>query len=253
LKPIDVVIAHGSDHGALNLARHLSGSPLGRSVLLLRPETLAIARWSHALDRGGRAHTRLTLPDGLQLEGRDIGVLINRIQCLTAPRFRQASAKDRDYADMELQALVTSWLGELADRVVPSLRHHPWLIPSITHLCWAEAALEAGLPIASHHRRATGGLIRSPLHRDEDTPGASPAGNVLVAGEHFGGSLAGSFGKGCLAVARRLAFPLLLFRFEDLGAGPAVREVSLFPPLREPWEVKLVSRMVGSMATARES
>jgi len=248
LKPIDVVIAHGSDHGALHLARHLSGRPLGRSVLLLRPETLAMARWSHALDRGGRAQTRLTLPDGLPLEGGDIGVLINRIQCLTAPRFRQASAKDRDYADMELQALVTSWLGELADRVVPSLRSYPWLIPTISHLNWAEAALEAGLPITNSQRRVTGGLNRSPLHRDEDSKRASAAGQVLVAGEHLGGSLADCFGKGCLAVARSLALPLLLFRFEDRGAGPALMDVNLFPPLREPWEVQLVGQMVESMA-----
>lgn len=248
MKPIDVVIAHGSDHGALHLARHLASHPLGRNVLLLRPETLAMARWSHALDSGGRAHTRLTLPDGLRLEGKDIGVLINRIQCLTAPLFRQASAKDRDYADMELQALVTSWLGELGDRVVPSLRRYPWLIPSITHLNWAEAALEAGLPIANTQRRVTGGPIHSHFHHDENIKRASLAGQVLVAGEYLGGSLADCFGKGCLAVARRLGLPLLLFRFEDRGAGPALRDVSLFPPMREPWEVQLAGRMVESMA-----
>ena len=240
-------MAHGSDRGALHLARHLAGRPQGRSVLLLRPETLAMARWSQALDRGGRAHTRLTLSDGMRLEGGSIGVLINRSQCLTAAHFRQASAKDRDYADMELQALVTSWLGELADRVVPSLRRHPWLIPSITHLHWAAAALEAGLPIANGQRRVNGGWIRTPLPHDAHHQSASPAGDVLVAGEHLGGLLAERFGKGCLAVARRLELPLLLFRFEDRGAGPALGEVSLFPPLREAWEVTLVSRMVDSM------
>jgi len=247
LKPIDVVIAHGSDHGALHLARHLSGRSPGRSVLLLRPETLAMARWSHGLDRGGRAHTRLTLPDGLALEGGDIGVLINRIQWLTAPRFRRASAKDRDYADMELQALVTSWLGELADRVVPSLRRYPWLIPSITQLNWAEAALEAGLPIANGQRRLSGGSSRSALHRDQDSKRAIPSGQVLIAGEHLGGSLAGCFGKGCVAVAQSLGLPLLLFQFEDRGAGPSLGEVSLYPLLREPWEVQLVGQMVESM------
>lgn len=252
MRRLKVVIAHASDHGARRLARALIEREPGGRVMLLQPETLAMAQWRQSIDATGRCRTQLGLPNGLQLDSSVIGIVLNRIRWLTAPRFRGASAKDRDYADMELQALVTSWLAELSDRVIPSVQRHPWLVPTIAPLTWATAAAAAGLPIADPRRGMPAiGAHQDWQHRVAPRP-PTAWGEVLVAGQDQAGTLAHSYGRQCLAMAAELDYPILQLRFEEQDHGPVLRDVSPIPTLLEAWQVRLVSRMLSRVATERD-
>jgi len=258
-----LVLAHAADAGAASVAARLAELCGRERVRRLTPEALGLARWSHRVDARGRASTTLVSPRSAPVRSADLALVLSRLRTLPAPRFQRASARNRDYADSELQALVSSWLFELGERVVPSLRRHPWLVPMLPVLHWAGAAAVAGIPVA----RAT--ALSAPVaavERSRDCacatassrrPGAlegeavAPAGTVLVAGPRAAGELAASLGTACVAAAERLALPLLEFRFARVGARPTLVHVEPFPALREPWEVETVSRWLHASVEGR--
>lgn len=68
--------------------------------------TLA-ASWSHT-QSDGRVHTLVELPEGRRIDSDTVGAVLNRARYAPAPPFPRA--RDREYALMEMFALLVSWL-----------------------------------------------------------------------------------------------------------------------------------------------
>jgi hypothetical protein len=234
-----LILAHAGDQGAQLVAAQLAAHIGPEGVSVLRPEMLGVARWSHRVNRDGGTVTRIDLRSGVQLASGSIGAVLNRIRHLALPQFRNASPKDRDYANMELQAVVASWLTELGSRAVHSVRHHSSLSPAIPRLRWASAAARAGIRVA---------------RPSVDGTQARTEGTVLVAGQHTGGTLAHRFGAPCRAAADALGFTLLEFTFvgpDNASGEVALADVTPFPALVEEWAALMTARLLLSISGPR--
>lgn len=274
-----VLLAHPNDVGAHAVARVLAGRS-GPAPLVLAPERLSGFHWAHRVGPDGRADTRLA-GDGLVLATSDVACLLNRTEHVTVPRFVRASARDRDYATMELQALVASWLAGLGSRVVnPSTAMMADAGPASPRQ-WLALAARHGLPtsptaVATSSRalpaealgagavRPLGPWVpvgtpttgRVPVEVGPPTagPGAASQVGVLVADGRAVGPLATRFGGACVAVAAEAGCRLVAFRFgvgdgDDEGAlAPILREVVSRPALREPWQVAVVADLLADLA-----
>ena len=199
---------------------------------------------------GGRTFTRLTLPGGRQPLGPGFLAVLNRVRYLPAARFHTASARDRDYASAELQALVASWLGSLGELVVQPVRTHPWVTPWLSRLRWVSAAVAAGLPLAEER------LTCPPPASLPVATGVEPAEEghvctVLVAGGVVRGALADRYGEECLAAACAMGFPLLEFRFALRGDGPCLVHVDPLPELRDAWAAAMVADHLRALAAGQ--
>jgi hypothetical protein len=245
-----VILAHATDRGAEAVGRWLSGRTGSPPVRIVRPETLGLAKWSHRVDSGGRAATRVEWSNTQPLEDSSVGAVLNRIRYLPVARFRRASAKDRDYAGAELEAVVASWLAGLGERVVHVVRRHPWVTPVLPLQHWAAAAAGFRLPVAPGVIMSSARALRWQARRDQGPAPAGdvPAGTVLVAGREVGGTLAGRYGPRCLDTARRLGFPLLEFGFATRAGELVLIDVNPLPSLAEPWATELAGRLLQCIA-----
>lgn len=229
-----LVLAHGSDAGAASVAasvRNLLGGAV--EVWCVRPESLALAAWSHTVDAHGWAHTRLVLPGRPALHSGQIRAVFNRIRHLPVPQCSQAPPKDRDDAARELQALVLSWLAACGDCVVQPLRSQLRLTPQLPLLHWASAAARCGLPVAV---------------RDADRVAEPWDATVLVVGSVTTGVLAGRLGVACVATAQNLGFTLLEFRFKRVPDGAVLVDVSPHPALSDLEDIDAVARWLVELA-----
>jgi hypothetical protein len=253
-----LILAHAADAGAELVAASAIRRYGAHAVRILRPEVLSLASWSHRVDSHGRATTRLTWPNREAIEDDGVSAVLNRIRYLPVPRFHRAPAKDRDYASLEMQALVASWLSGFGARVVHVVRAHPWLTPALPRQHWSAAAAACGLPVArctiSSSSRAFGLHFRrmpqEPCESDAESVTSSAAAfcKVLVAGTRMGGRLSSTFGPACARVARTLGFPLLEFRFTIAQGTTTLVEVDPFPSLLEPWAQELVVDLMASLS-----
>jgi hypothetical protein len=239
-----LVLAHATDAGAASVAAWL-GREVGADIVrTVRPEALSLARWTHHIDAYGHASTRVVLPNAKPLVSAEVGAVLHRIRYLPMPGFSRASAKDRDYAAAELQAVVAGWLTGFGGRAIHSVRRHPWVSPMLPLQHWAKAAAACGLPVAartidsSPRVRGTEGRITS--SENADPAEGAAAGTVLVAGGDLGGAVVDKYGARCLAAARLLGFSLLEFRFTDEG----LVHVDPLPLLAEPWAAALTGRLL---------
>jgi len=246
-----VVLADANDRGASLVASRVARRIGGRRVRLLRPEELALARWSQRITSDGRASTRLTFRDTETIDGNQVQILLNRVRLLEPVSFRRASPKDRDYAAAELHAVVASWLAELGDRAVPSARLHPWVVPPLSELQWRCAAAEVDLPLAALRvANAPKFAPRSGVGHDADVhapavpPDAPTAGTILVAGRRTTGFGSPRIKSACRALGERLGYPLLECRFTPAEPGPVLCSVDPRPSLEQPWAAETAARFI---------
>ena len=123
---------HGPDQVKLVLAEELAYSPY----------------WKHYLE-DGKVTTELRLRDGAALNSECIGVVFNRLLAPILPYF--ASAKDQNYAVMEMYALYLSWLSSLPCPVVNKASSIGLGIQTRSHAEWLLLAGQAGLPVRGFH------------------------------------------------------------------------------------------------------
>ena len=251
-----VILAHATDSGAESVAACLVCKFGSRAVRIVRPETLSLASWSHRVNSNGRATTRLTLPNAEPIDDGRVAAVLNRIRYLPVPRFHRSSTKDRDYACVEMQALVASWLAGFGTRVVHVVREHPWVTPVLPLQHWAQSAAACGLPVAVRTISSSPRALRVRSRRVLREPHAgAPArsqiasgGTVLVAGNRANGHFSAMFGPQCLHAARVLGFPLLEFRFSSDENGTVLTTVDPLPSLVEPWAAALTVDLLESIA-----
>jgi hypothetical protein len=225
-----MILAHPLDGGAQAVAGLLA-PVLGERLTVLHPEWLGQAQWSHRLDERGSARTSLRWHGGHRLDGRQIGLLWNRIRLLPQAAFRASSARDRDYAGAELQALVASWLAELGEHVEPQMRRHACVTPVLHHLHWTGVASRCGLVLAAGPSTPEDwpedfSVLRTPMELWGPLRHAWPA----------------AFTRACHAMAGELGFALLSLGFRGTPAAPLLCRVDAHPALPSPGEVQAVAR-----------
>ena len=274
-----VVLAHGHDAGARRLVRHLAAR--AAAPFVLRPEQLATARWSHRVDGGGTARTTLTLATGAVLGPGDVGCLLNRIDALPVRRFERSTPRDRDYAAMELQALVASWLAGLGDRVVNPVTARATDAGPTSNRLWLARAAARGLPVARSLVATSARLVTAagapgdpplrPLGPWVPKSGRASTGrvpveaawseddggdHVVVAGDRTTGPLAPRFGAACAAVASESGCRLVGFRFAGDGRGEdgwALRRVTTRPALDRDEALAAAADLMASIAAFGEA
>lgn len=232
-----IILAHALDGGAQGVA-NLLAPVLGQRLTLLRPEWLGQARWSQQLSERGKSRTVLHLHGGHRLDSGQIGLVWNRIRLLPQGAFRTSSARDRDYAGAELQALVASWLAELGERVEPPMRHHACVAPVLHLLQWTAVASRCGLGLATAPSVPEDfSVLRTPM----ELCGAPTHGWPTT------------FPRACHAMARELGFALLSLGFHRRRGEPLLCRVDAHPALTTRGEVQAVARWLSHRADLAEN
>ena len=113
-----LVLAHPTDETALAVASLLRQRHGEFAVEWRSPEELQCSsRWDHRVSAAG-VKTEIRLQDGSLLAGNAPSVIFNRIGFVDPPQFFRAAPADRDYARMEMFALLLSWLTDPGCAVV---------------------------------------------------------------------------------------------------------------------------------------
>jgi len=143
------VLAHANDETALAVAALLRERHGGHAVAFRTvDEVLAAPCWDHRISASG-VMTEIRMHDGVRIGGRASSVIFNRVGFVEPPNFHNAAPADRDYARMELLALLLSWLADPGCPVVN--RPAPGGLSGAMHrpLMWSRLAQVAGLtPLA---------------------------------------------------------------------------------------------------------
>jgi hypothetical protein len=112
-----LILAHPSDTTSIRVASLLRRRHGVAAVHLKSADEIALApRWRHGIDASG-ARTELGLHDGFNIAG-DMPAILNRLSYVDPAQFANAPEADREYARMEMFALMLSWLASTALRVV---------------------------------------------------------------------------------------------------------------------------------------
>jgi hypothetical protein len=222
-----LILAHPGDATAtLVAARLLQRYPPKETKLVFLDEIIFAPHWAHTLN-GGRPRTVLRLHDGAAIQNDQIGIVFNRLRYVDMPHFQTSDKIDREYAVMEMFALLLSWLKASACPVISPVSPQSLAGPSHSTLAWQNLAGKAGLPTA--RMRLTSSLRRYSRADLVACPAGAPTlGNVpawlieplgdqvaqaLVVGDQVLGNLPGHLIPGCLKLASLSGIQLLLIHF----------------------------------------
>ncbi|MDX3570982.1 hypothetical protein [Streptomyces sp. ID05-47C] len=267
-----LLLAAPGDGGAAAVARALSDRGGHGGVLTLMPADLARARWSHRVNGGGEASTRITLPTGQVLNDRSIGAVLHRLPGLpfTGGAANGPRAKDALYTHSERQALVASWLLSLAPRVIGLISACGTAHGTVSRTTALVHAEQCGLPVARRGGATRAGLVGRPAPGEQHVPRlAWPGGpgspvpvdvlpqapaayrdTLLVAGDRLIGSRAGEYGERCQRLADALGTRYFELRFTSRATGTVVTDVHLCPRLDDPLHVEATASFL--VATAEQ-
>lgn len=118
-------------------------------------EIVLAPSWRHQIE-DGHARTELLLHYGSEICSDRIGVVFNRLRDVGMPNFTASKREDRDYATMEMFALLLSWLSALPCPVVNS--------PSPQGLAGATRHPALWLAMAEYGLRRARGVLPTPLY-----------------------------------------------------------------------------------------
>jgi hypothetical protein len=172
-----LILAHPGDATATSVAARLLRRHPSKDTKLVSLDAIVLAtRWVHMLN-GSQTGTALTLHDGTIIRSNEIGVVFNRLQYVDMPHFARSSPEDREYAVMEMFALLLSWMKALRCPIVSPLSPRSLGGPIHSSLAWQYLAGKAGLPTA--RIRMTSSLRRYSVPGLVVYPAASvPTGNI---------------------------------------------------------------------------
>ena len=236
-----LVLAHPQDETALRVYCALRARYAPGRVRLISSDELVLApKWVHRVDADAAA-TELSLANGERLDSGAATLVFNRIRYVSMPHFARARPADRDYAVMEMHALLRSWLSSLpcpvVNRATPSgLYGAERTVPE-----WLALAGRAGLPVrgfrftTSPRRWPVSGYLpyaageggsgaplhpalvgRSPVLYLEPTSGELR--RVLVAGRHVAGDVPDHLKEACRRLRELSGSDLIECRFERSAA-----------------------------------
>ncbi|HEV7473873.1 MAG TPA: hypothetical protein VGN90_07480 [Pyrinomonadaceae bacterium] len=217
-------------------ARLLRLYPSTDTKLVSLNEILLAPRWMHLLI-GSQTESTLTLHDGTTIHGDEIGVVFNRLQYVDMPHFAASAAEDREYAIMEMFALLLSWLKALRCPIVSRVSPKSLGGPTHSVLAWQYLAAKAGLPTArlrltsSLRRYSVPGLVVHPVSHEQtgNIPAwlVEPMGqqtlSVMVVGERVIGAVPAELVAACIKLASLSGIDVLLIHFATTLDGGAWR------------------------------
>ena len=199
-----LILAHEGDESAIRVAARLHQRHGSKAVRLTSLDEIVFASdWQHRLD-SRNTETTLALHDGTVIRSDDVQVVFNRLRWLDTPFFTSSPKQDREYAVMEMFALIVSWLNSLPCPVVNSVSPRGLGAPDYSPLAWHYLAGKAGLPTS--RIRLTSSTRRYPL-RELGTrangpinvpawlmePTSDQLAHVCVVGNHITSDLADDF------------------------------------------------------------
>jgi hypothetical protein len=142
-----LVLAHIGDDTAAEVALRLRRRVGPARVRVVTPEELVLApSWAHVIDGSG-VRTRIRLASGEVIGEPGPLAVFNRLRFVTPIQFDGAATADREYATMELHALVLSWLASMGCPVVNRPSPRGLGGDDRTTLEWLRLASRAGLPV----------------------------------------------------------------------------------------------------------
>jgi hypothetical protein len=270
-----LILAHAGDEMAVRVAATLLGRHSPTDVKLVSAGEIVFApRWVHALGEGPVA-SWVTLHDGTVIGGESPALVFNRLRGVEMPQFAAASPADREYAVMEMLALVLSWLKSLVCPVInaPSPQGLGGQVRGA--LAWQLLAAKSGLPTLPLRLTSSSRRYHAPdlIFHPADSLGAAlsaggrlPPGNVpaqfagpvgsaamsvLIAGRRVVGRVPPELVNGCLELARRANTEILLAHFAsavDAPFGWVFTSADPMPVLTGPAETSAIVELLESRA-----
>jgi hypothetical protein len=158
-----LVLAHAADQTASAVASALRQRHGASAVEWRSPEELVCAaQWDHRVSAAG-VKTEIRMGDGSFLAGNAPSVVFNRTGFVDPPQFIGAATADRDYARMEMFALLLSWLASPGCPVINRPAPNALAGSAYRPPMWHRLAQIAGLTTVS--LMATSSTRRFPVDR----------------------------------------------------------------------------------------
>jgi hypothetical protein len=231
-----LILAHHSDDTAIRVTGLLQNRhPHTQVKLILSDDIVQAPKWTHHVTTG-TVNTELRLRDGARLSSDEIGIVFNRLRHVDMPHFAATKIEDREYAVMEMFALLVSWLAGLRCPIINPVSP-VGLGDSVRHpATWQILASRAGLPAlqfrmtSSRRRFPAPGLVILPGTVKETTIAftrpawlAEPVGeshrSVLVVGDHLCGNPPPGLVSPCRHLAKLSGLPLMAMHFSQSLQG----------------------------------
>ena len=243
-----LILANLGDTTPVHVAARLRRRHRPADVRLVAAEELIFApRWTHRLfdSPGGNG---LTLHDGTAIRSDSVQVVFNRLGQLSMPHFGASPAADRDYALMEMSALLLSWLSSFSCPVIN--RPAPQGLAGVPRswLGWMTLAGKTGLsPAPARLEWPVGSSGPS-------VPAAFPDGirfQVLVAGSRVVGHCESGLAARCVVLAKAANCELLrlyFVRLEQSRPACILTGADPLPPLVCDAELDAVAALLESRA-----
>ena len=276
-----LILANYNDQLAHRVYELLCNKHGAQSIRFLTSDDLAITtRWV-LHHEGSKVRTELRWSDG-GISSDSISAVFNRLRFVSVPHFLEAETADREYAVMEMHALLLSWLASLECVVInrPNPRSLGGALRGPAE--WLLLAGRTGLP--SRGMRFTSSARRFPLQQYEPLVPADGAGllgetaltptirsilgnapvhfmepisaerrRVLVIGdETYGADVPASLRQGCVELARLADTTLVEFTFAKKNTEDdwAFCSAELYPTELDGSEVEQLVRLLETEAKA---
>lgn len=258
-----LVLAHPEDTTALRVTAALRRRVGVEKVRLVSAESLALApSWRHRLNtrraRSGspgkekaldlQVESQVRLANGEELT-EEVKVVFNRLCYAVLPQFEQAGEVDRNYAAIEMFALLLSWLASLQSAGVPMINP-----PSTRGLGaqrrsrfeWLALAGQAGMPAVDLHLKFE---PESPDSAGYRLPSLNISSRALAAGKRLLFDSPETLRQPGLEQAiQRMqelcACPLLELTFARQDDEWRLFEANAFPTARTSLEIEAISEML---------
>ncbi|ORA24393.1 hypothetical protein [Mycobacterium aquaticum] len=154
-----VIVADPGDAGAAAVASATAALRADLRVTVASPASLSGAAWTHTVDRGGAATTKIALPGGRRIDSTEVAAVLVRSEAVPVPRFAKSTTADRNYAAGEFRALMVSWLRSLGPRVINGVDGMGLSGPSWSPQRWLVEAGRAGLPVVDSARSSSARIV----------------------------------------------------------------------------------------------
>ncbi len=115
------------------------------NVKLVTETELAMASWLHQAASDGNFSTHIRLRDGFIIEGSIISKVVNRINYFPMPHFIKAT--NRQYAEMEMFALYTSFLFAVKEKVIDGMQVRNIISNNDNSMYYYSLAIKAGIDV----------------------------------------------------------------------------------------------------------
>lgn len=275
-----LILADINDSTALKLYAHLSLNHSKDELRFISGEELAFAQnWSHSLDLN--VNTSFTLSDGQSIKSNHIGVVFNRLRYAPMPHFENSNKDDRAYAQLEMYALLLSWLHSLPCTVINQVTPQGLSAREFSQYKWLILAQRAGLPVRNYlystnarrysnsqyqpyrlHSGQTYQYLKPELIKPQLIgkqaikflePITCKLKRVLLIGDVMLGDLDSKYVDACKKLSRIVNCDLLEFEFAETAAEWKVTSINAFPSITNNDEIAAIGTHMQKSLIAGEN